>query len=187
MVPMAEVERTKYEEMWNISDYRKISPGVGFVEVFGELAKPQEGEGLLDLGCGSGRAGRKLAKKYGLNVVFLDHVQVSKLNKPFIKQCLWEPIPTRNPKWSYGYCCDVMEHIPVEYVMLVLERIRNACTEVFFSIANCPDVFGTSIGVPLHLVVKPYAWWLHKLREVGEVLDARDLQNESIFYVRMKR
>ncbi len=186
MKTMAELERTKYEKMWKTKEYKTVSPGAGFVDLFGELAHPQENEGLIELGCGTGRAGRALAKKYRLNVVFLDFVQVDKRNKPFIKQVLWDPIPPRVPPWPYGYCCDVMEHIPVEYVMLVLERIRVACTHVFFSIANAPDVCGRAIGEPLHLTVMPYSWWLSKLQEIGEVLDARDLQNESIFYVRMK-
>ncbi len=186
MIPMAELEQTKYEKIWKTPNYAKMSPGKGFVKVFGELAHPQENEGLIDLGCGSGKAGRALAKRYKLNVTYLDFVQVDKRNKPFIKRVLWKPLPPRNPAWSYGYCCDVMEHIPIEYVMLVLENIRKACRHAFFSIANCPDQFGRNIGETLHLTVMPYSWWLGKLQEIGEVIDARDLLNESIFYVRMR-
>lgn len=194
MLSTAEAERAKYKEIWDIPEYEHSSPGEAFVDVFGELASPEEDEGLIDLGCGSGRAGRALAKKYRLNVTYLDFVQVDKQNKPFIKQVLWRPFPSRNPKWSYGFCCDVMEHIPVEYVMLTLDCIRASCRNVFFSISNIPDGFtgfilkkyNMRLGSPLHLTVMPYSWWLSKMREIGEVIDARDLQNTSLFYVRMK-
>lgn len=182
---MAESEQAKYEKMWNVPEYLNHSPGVYYAESFGEITNCSEGDSLIDLGCGRGEGGKELKKLYNLNVTFVDFVKLDGLT-PFIKQPLWDALPSRNPRWKFGYCCDVMEHIPIEYVMLTLERIRAACQFGFFSVSNIPDGCGKLIGEPLHMSVMPYEWWLEKMKEIGGVLDARDLLIESLFYVKMK-
>lgn len=184
----AEHERAKYEQIWAVPAYRKGSPGVVHTPMFASIADPQPGESVIDLGCGAGDGGEQLAEKLGLSVTYLDHVRVAGVPDPFIKQALWDPLPARNPPWKYGYCCDVMEHIPTEYTMLVLRNIMDACESVFFSIYFQNDVFGPKlIGEPLHLTVMPYTWWRDRLAEFGELVEARDLLGEGVFYVRCRR
>jgi hypothetical protein len=90
-------------------------------------------------------------------------------------------------KYDYAYCCDVMEHIPTEYVMATLQNIMATCTEgAFFYICLVPDGFGALIGKPLHLTVRPFMWWRDKLAELGEVVDARDLIMNGMYYVKRK-
>lgn len=180
---MAQSEQAKYETMWGKPEYLNHSPGAYYAEAFGEISKCSKDEPVIDLGCGDGSGGKALEKLYGVKVTYLDFVRKGRLF-PFIQQPLWHAIPARNPRWRYGYCCDVMEHIPIEYTTLVLERIRAACENVFFSVSNIPDGCGKLIGEPLHLSVMPYQWWLEKMKEIGEVVDARDLMIESVFYVK---
>jgi hypothetical protein len=64
---------------------------------------------------------------------------------------------------AYGYCTDVMEHIPEQDVDRVLSNILASANKVFFQIDCEDDKLGTLIGERLHLTVRPYAWWLEKL------------------------
>ncbi len=176
-------EREKYEQVWSLPAYSENSPGERRAEMFMEITGAKAGESVLDLGCGAGRGGLALAE-HGLNVAYLDFVRVGTELQPFYEQSLWNALPSRNPKWDYGYCCDVMEHIPPEFVMLVVSNALQACRAVFFSISFTPDNFGRFVGEPLHLTVKPYVWWRDRLGELGDVVEARDLLGEGVFYVR---
>ena len=180
----ADHERAKYEQVWSLPAYRKGSPGVVHTPMFASIANPKPGESVIDLGCGAGIGGERLARELGLCVTYMDHVHVSGVPEPFIEQCLWHPLPNRNPPWQYGYCCDVMEHIPPEYTMLVLANVIDACESVFFSISFQNDIFGKFVGEPLHLTIMPYVWWRDRLAEFGELVEARDLLGEGVFYVR---
>jgi len=186
MGSIADEERTKYRRIWSVPEYANFSPGEAYTERFGEIAKPQPGETVLDIGCGSGRGGQKLTQLYGVSVTYTDHVRLKNGLEPFIEQTLWHPLPARTPKWNYGYCCDVMEHIPTEFVMLTLENIRVACRNAFFSISNIQDGFGHDIGETLHMTVMGFEWWRDHMTEIGEIEDARDLMWESLFYVRCR-
>jgi len=185
---MIETEREKYTELWrDVPDYHKYSPGVENVSRFMDVMKPESGSMLLDIGCGTGEAGIQFMRK-GLDVRWLDITDAG-LNKEvprdrFIHAPLWMDWE-RDLKYGYdyGFCCDVMEHIPTEYSMLVLDRIIKVCRTTWFQIALVPDQFGAVIGQTLHLTVKPFSWWLERLRLSGEVIDARDLCETALFVV----
>lgn len=178
----AEVERQKYEKMWACEAYYHHSPGECLVDAFLDIAKPENGEKVIELGCGTARAGVAL-QKASLDVKLLDFVDIRKgkaKKLPFINSCLWH-------NWSglydYGYCVDVMEHIPPEYTMLTIERIMSHCPKVFFHICLIPDSFGRVIGQPLHLTVMPFLWWKDRLKDFGTILDCRDLLANGLYYV----
>jgi len=188
MPTIAELEKAKYEKIWAVPEYNDFSPGESFAKVFGELASPEKGESVLDIGCGMGKGGLALQEMYGVDPSFVDHVRVlpEELHGRFYQQPLWKPLPLRNPRYAYGFCCDVMEHLPQEYVMLVLENIRAACGHVFFSIANVGDGFGKGVAEELHLTIQPFEWWTERLRDMGEILHARDCYGQSLYYVRCR-
>ena len=181
-------ETAKYEEIWQIEDYREAdSPGLFNVSRFCEILDPKVGESLIDVGCGSGKAGIAF-EQCGLNVYWTDIVDTALdplvPRKKFIKRPLW---------WSwgqsyfdYGFCCDVMEHIPPEYTMLCLDRIVSHCGISYFQIALREDKFGQMIGEPLHLTVRPFEWWLVRLQTLGNVMDARDLCDDGLFIVKSR-
>lgn len=182
----ADLERIKYERMWAEPDYRNHSPGKYWAEIFADIADPKSGETLIDLGCGSGGATEGLTA-LGLDIAQVDLADFrSDKTLPFREAPLWSnwSFPVRFARADYGYCCDVMEHIPLEYTMLTLERIRGNCRRVFFSIAHLQDSCGGLIGETLHLTVRPFEWWRDRLADIGEVLHGRDMQGESLFYVR---
>jgi SAM-dependent methyltransferase len=154
-------EREKYQKLWGDWRYRTLAPGEKTVEQFLEVAKP---DGLvIDFGCGTGRAGLKM-QEAGLEVFLVDFTDNCR-DKPalalsFLQWDLTKPgQPTKAP---YGYCTDVMEHIPTGDVDAVIANIMASAERVFFQIATVPDNFGATIGQTLHLTVQPHGWWADK-------------------------
>ena len=74
--------------------------------------------------------------------------------------------------WLRLRVCDVMEHMPPEYVMLVLDRIISACRMTWFTISFVPDEFGQAIDQSLHLTVQPFTWWREHLASLAHLHDA---------------
>jgi len=180
-------EMAKYEIAWSLPDYVSDgSPGEYYADMFQSIADSQPGDSVIDLGCGAGRGGKALKEKLDLNVTYQDFVKVDGVPSPFIQQPLWHDLPKRNPLWKYGYCCDVMEHIPSEYVMLVVHNIMAACDRALFSISFVPDIMGKYVGSPLHLTIQPYTWWCDRLAEFGELTEARDMLGQGVFYVKRR-
>ncbi len=109
---------------------------------------------------------------------FVDAVDVEGL--PFVQAPLWDRV---SDTYDFGFCCDVMEHIPPEFTMLVVARLLESCKRVFFTICTEPDEFGVRIGEPLHLTVQPFVWWRDRLRDLGTVIEARDCMTTAVFLV----
>lgn len=152
-------ERDKYVKMWMLGAYRSLSPGEISAPVFLAAMKIDGAGPVIDFGCGTGRGGLALAKE-GLEVILTDFVSSARdqeaLDLPFLEWDLSQPCPLRAP---YGYCCDVMEHLPTEQVDTVIKNIMDSAGKVFFQIATVPDNFGAVIGHQLHLTVRPHEWW----------------------------
>jgi 2-polyprenyl-3-methyl-5-hydroxy-6-metoxy-1,4-benzoquinol methylase len=186
---IVEQERAKYAQLWaEVPECRAYSPGLENLTRFMGILKPPPKASLIDLGCGSGEAGVQF-RELGLDVSWLDitdaglHERVPRHR--FTQMPLWA---NWKPPYGYdfGYCCDVMEHMPTEYVMLVLDRIIKACRLAWFTIAFVPDEFGQAIDQPLHLTVQPFKWWLEHLTALGRVIDARDLCGAGLFVVQKR-
>jgi len=157
-------EALKYGMLWKTTEYRKHSPGEHFIPYFVQQIHPRTGAHVIDFGCGTGRAAAKL-KDLGLRVTMLDFARNclddnvrAMLGEgfEFIKHDLKDRIPLVA---EYGYCTDVMEHIPPEDVNLVINNILRAAKHNFFAISTAPDDYGYLVGGPLHLTVSPYEWW----------------------------
>lgn len=191
MISLEEGERAKYAELWSdVPEYRDYSPGLDNVKRFMDIIKPDQRSSLLDIGCGTGCAGLEFASR-GLIVSWLDITDAGLL--PEVPRTRFHPYPLWG-RWDrphkhgfdYGFCCDVMEHIPSEYSMLVVDRILSSCRTAWFQIALTPDKFGALISQPLHLTVKPFIWWLNHFKSVGNVVDARDLCGLALFVVKKR-
>lgn len=186
-------EQRKYERMWERKEYRAVSPGESVAQVFLAQAKPKRGATVIDLGCGTGRGSLMLAVLGGMDVTMLDFahncldddikpmLETQKHVMRFQTADLTKPLAVNA---EYGFCTDVMEHIPTEDVDKVLNNALAACQHVFFQISTVDDVCGALIGHPLHLTVQPYEWWLQKFKDRGCLIHwSKELGNACMFYV----
>ena len=187
-------ERQKYEKMWTVEEYRKVSPGELAANTFLSVAKPEVDDEITDFGAGTGRGGLMLWAMGKMNVTMLDFAAnsldadlVTATEKfpdkiRFVNHDLTEPYDGLT---RYGYCTDVMEHIPTEDVDKVLQNILDSAQSVFFRISTVPDVMGPRcIRQPLHLTVKDYSWWAKKFIENDcTILYSENMINAVDFYV----
>lgn len=160
-------EEEKYRRMWSIDAYRENSPGERTASLFALQFNPQGT--VIDFGCGSGRGGAKIEKLRGskckvILADFADNCVNKDIKLPFVHCDLTK---STELKGDYGYCTDVMEHIPTEDVETVIKNIMNAVPKCFFQICLVNDSFGGLIGHPLHLSVFPSVWWYEKFKKLG--------------------
>jgi SAM-dependent methyltransferase len=181
-----------YRQMWEHPEYRQVAPGETSALTFLEQARPKKGATVLDMGCGTGRGSLMLAVA-GMNVTMLDFAancldadivpmlttQAHALR--FIETDLTKPLPANA---EYGFCTDVLEHIPPEQVDAVLDNCLKAAQHVYFDISTEDDVCGALIGHPLHLSVHSADWWLAKFRERGCAVHwSASTPEHCVFYV----
>lgn len=170
---LAAEEREKYEAIWRVPDYRYSSPGERHAALALSEFPWQDGDTLMDFGCGSGRAAGRMDGRHGdgtLRVWGCDiaHNCLDAGIAPggrFRTACLWD-LPADFPVTDWGTCFDVMEHIPTERVDDVLRGIWDHVRKgVFFSICLVDDSFGPKfLNKPLHLTVMPVTWWTERLQ-----------------------
>lgn len=158
-------EQEKYQRMWDIPGYREVAPGEYAVDKFVSITKPH---GLIiDFGCGTGRASLKL-KELGHEVLLVDFASNSRdtaaLKLPFIEWDLTQEFPM---KGEYGFCTDVMEHIPPADVDKVINNIMLSVKTAFFQISTVPDHMGACIGHHLHLTVEQPEQWKRRFERLG--------------------
>jgi len=202
MPTIQDTERDTYDTLWSsVSAYRRNSPGEQYARTFHAIVN-DPGATVLDAGCGEGRGMLALAK-LGYTVAGMDLTDTG-LNAeakalPFVQDTLWNDL--RPAAYllhctgkgfaadgvDYVYCCDVLEHLPTQYTMLAVDQLlRIAKKGVFLSIFFIQDGYGPWVGRPLHLTVQPFTWWRDALREICDVVDARDCHEFGIFYVRAR-
>jgi hypothetical protein len=181
--PTLLTERDRYRVLWQSDSYREVSPGEFLVGDFEKFAK-KPGP-VIDFGCGTGRAALRL-RESGYSVICVDFADNCRddeaLSLPFLEWDLSKPCPLRAP---YGFCTDVMEHIPPNAIDAVIQNIVEAAVETFFQISTVPDSFGPLVGGPLHLTVRSHAWWKEKFKSLGlEILTEENRGDASVFMVR---
>jgi SAM-dependent methyltransferase len=173
-------EIARYEKVWEKDEYREVAPGEQIALTFLQQARVTRDAECIDFGCGTGRGALMLAALGGLRVTMVDFAK-NCLDKEVAEACVTQPdrlkfivrdlnktMPFHAP---YGYCVDVMEHVPTEDVSKVLRNILGSAHHVFFCIALFDDLHGRKFGIgPLHLTVKPAVWWLDQLRSLGAVI-----------------
>ena len=168
MLPRTEItEEEKYKSMWSIDAYRVHSPGERVASLFCAMFNPKGT--VIDFGCGSGKGGAKIDKLRGstckvILADFADNCVDKGNNLPFVYCDL---VKGTELKGDYGYCTDVMEHIPTEDVDKVIKTIMGAVPKAFFQICLVNDSFGGMIGHPLHLSIFPSVWWYERFKNLG--------------------
>ena len=185
-------EQQKYLKVWNVDAYRAVSPGEDCVDMFvdavKELMPEYEGQTLIDFGCGTGRAALKLDEHFDVTPMdFASNCMDKEVSEHFGDRFVEHDITKKtDARVDWGYCTDVMEHLPPEEIDDALDVILESCENVFFQIATIADHFGghPDIQSQLHLTVWDYDKWLEKFCEKGIIVHrSMDLKNHVIFFV----
>ncbi len=160
---IARAEAEKYTRIWERPEYRRLSPGMLECERALAVCEMQRGESLTDFGAGTCRA-TEWFQGQGISALAVDHVDNAReTSVPFVNACLWD-MADRLAVTDWGFCCDVMEHIPPEKVGSVLDQIRALTMRgTYFRIATRPDQMGRLIGKTLHLTVRGAEWWRRQI------------------------
>lgn len=181
-------EAEKYGRLWETEAYRSVAPGEAFAQVFLAQASPRLGAHVIDFGCGTGRGALRLHEA-GMRVTMLDFAR-NCLDEnvrerlcdtlSFRKHDLSEPSPVVA---EYGFCTDVLEHIPPAQLARVVDNLLRSVQYVFLAIATEPDRCGALIGEALHLSVHPTQWWREALEAAGcTILQTAELPGYALFY-----
>ena len=162
-------ERRKYEQMWEFPQYRNNFNNRRTAARFITLVDMPAGSSVIDVGCGPGYASRYFHER-GMKVYAADIASnaLAPENVPIVEEFFLGPawdIPS-HIKVDFGFCTDVMEHIPTEKVSDTLAALKN-CTRrhVFFDISLRKDGMGKLIGDVLHLTVRSQEWWESELQK----------------------
>lgn len=188
MPTLIDQERATYEQMWQIPDYAVNAPGELLLPVFLDMAKTTMRGSVLDAGCGSGKGALAL-QQAGFDVTCCDLTPAGLVPEaqgfPFVETALWANLKRRIGFRDWVYCCDVLEHIPPVFTMLVVHRLLEVARRgVFLSIHLEPDHFGVWVGKPLHQTVQSFVAWRDQLAVLGTVVEARDLLNTGVYLVK---
>lgn len=176
-------EREKYQRLWTMPDYRVSAPGEDWAPLFLDIAKPEKGAAVIDFGCGTGRGSLALHLA-GCEMTLVDFTANSRdlgaAHLPFIEWDLTEPLPLRA---DYGFCTDVLEHIPPRDTRRVLENIFASAPRVFISVDTKADICGALINQRLHLTLMHHEEWRQLLAEYGTIAHEAQDRDTSVFYV----
>jgi len=183
--PLVTREQEKYEAMWAEAKYRKEAPGEHIVPEAVLALGMEAGDSVIDFGCGTGRGAARL-QKAGMQVTAVDFARNcldEGVSVPFVYACLWELPEELRADW--GYCTDVMEHIPPEKVNRVLAGIAKRCGKgAYFQIATEDDNLGVLIGRKLHMTVMGAQSWLNVMRQFWTEISCTECEGGAVFTCR---
>jgi SAM-dependent methyltransferase len=146
-------ERTKYEEIWKFNEYRATSPAEEVLPLvlhaFGEPGT------LIDFGCGTGRAMKRMQEK-GFDVLGVD-IAYNSLDESLrgvlpMVVANFSQIPLGMLHAHYGLCVDVLEHLPPDELPGAMALFASCVDTMIVQVANFEEGHGRAlIGKPLHL------------------------------------
>jgi 2-polyprenyl-3-methyl-5-hydroxy-6-metoxy-1,4-benzoquinol methylase len=188
---LLDTERQTYEAMWAVDAYAAFSPGETYLPLFLDMVQTSHGT-VLDAGCGSGKGALAL-QQAGFEVTACDLTPNGLIPAAsglrFHVVSLWHDLPPQlgylfGRQVDYVYCCDVLEHIPLPFTMLVVRNLLAVARKgVFLTIALQPDQCGVWVGTALHQSVQSFVSWRDQLAELGTVQECRDCLMTGIYYV----
>jgi hypothetical protein len=180
-IDVEERERKKYRDIWATEQYGEdSSPGMDHVQLAMLKMDWSKGDTVIDFGCGKGEA-VSLLSSLGFQARGVDIASNAVAHDiQFTEVCLWN-LP-KDIRADWGYCCDVMEHIPTEKVQETLKCIADAVDKgIYFNIATEDDCSGAMIGFRLHLTVMKASAWTALLKQHFSHVEVLESEFSSIF------
>ena len=161
-------EKSKYHKMWQQSEYGMTSPVMRYVDGILEYAKQNYCKTILDAGCGNGKFMQR-AIEDGFDIIGIDISLNGLINEPYnlVPLCIEAPLHQLEcEKKDLVVCCDVLEHVPQEWLKDTLKALSKACKKGFmFSICITDDHFGSLIGEKLHISLLSIEDWIDLIKQ----------------------
>lgn len=169
--------RKRYTDKWRDPNYRLRSPAYDAREqILEALNSLGDVQGVLDVGCGTGRIHPFLAENgYWIEAVdtcdncletevaVFHRLDIGDMDK-------WVGGPFDLNQFPAVLCSDVMEHLPDEMIDLSLRQMEYVSRlGAVFGISLLPD-----IG-KLHCSVHPADWWEAKLKAHWPIVERREV------------
>lgn len=171
-------EQRKYEKAYTIPRYGKdwSVGGATHKRLFRTFAKPST---VVDVGCGNGSSLRWLTSE-GYTPTGLD-IARNCCKSPYVVADIVSEQSRNIGLFDYGFCVDVLEHIPPNDVSAAIANIRAIVRRgVYFHIAIGPDKDGEQIGEVLHLSIFDRDWWHMALgKQFPLILELRNIPQNS--------
>lgn len=133
---------------------------------------------IIDLGCGHGTAREYFPRRESYLGVDLSRVQIQK-NK--IKQNdgrdkfnyanLAGHLDYSDKHFDLGISVDVLEHIPPQFIDMVVKDMCRVCKNLIISISLIPSHYKDHDGGPLHLCLRPREWWVELFKKYTNIED----------------
>lgn len=178
------IEREKYLAVWERPEYRRVSPGMLEVERAWITCGLQSGHSLIDFGSGPCRA-TKWFQDRGLHVTGVDFAPNAREHPdvPFVEASLWDDqLSSIVEQADWGFCTDVMEHIPPTRIVPTLVNIGKMVSRgCYFRIATRPDKMGMRlINKPLHMTVESGDFWRRHIENYFDRVDVIEQTDRDI-------
>lgn len=143
------------------------------VRAYGLL--PARPESIVDVGCG-GNEFLAPFRALGCRAIGVDFAAPE---ADVIADATALPFGDGEFEWAVSFDC--LEHLPFAAVPLAIREMARVSSRFVISIARWPATrkFPDGTRQPLHLTVRPIAWWLDQLRDAG----ARDLERDVNGYI----
>lgn len=177
-------EDEKYSKLWRDS-YKDAH----WERLANRLAREAvKGESVIDFGFGRGAAldffeGNGLVVA-GVDVSSFAVAQQRMGNRRVFHASLDDMAEVPADAFDFGFCNDVLEHLPPESVERALLEIGRICRKKLFA-SVCPTASHhlSPTGENLHLTVRSENWWKEQLEKLGSVIKLRFWLSRSVRFV----
>jgi len=164
-------EDKKYSGLWqydyNEANWKRLAKKVA------KVAREFENPSLIDFGFGLGNA-MDFFENEGLRVAGTEISSYAverqkEMGRDVYHGSLDELPMFQDDMFTIGFCNDVIEHVPEEYVRGSLEEMSRICSQyLFISVCPTPSHHKSLEGEGLHLTVRPESWWEQQFENLGK-------------------
>lgn len=170
--------RDLYNKTWSHAEYHEHSPELSAVDRIAELARSKGLKRILALGCGQGKAVKRLVEM-GFDAYGLDASDVALSASPELKDRVRCQDISKLDGQPFGpmdlcYSVDVLEHVHPEHLHGFFSAIQKQEPKwVYLEISTNEDYFGPVLaGEPLHVCVRSMEWWKQLVGQYFEVCES---------------
>ncbi len=175
-------EQEKYDDLYLRTNYSKtLTSRVSEAYVWCRNRCLYTNPKIIDLGCGGGVLLELLTEYESYLGVDIAMEWMGKLQETRTTTNInfefgnLTQLPYPNDYFDFGFCFDVMEHIPPEFVDQVITEQKRVCRNLCLCICTVPHKQHAEIE--LHLTVRSANWWLEKYEPVDS------FTNEAHVYI----